>query len=115
MFLKYIKINILYILIQYFIFILFPYKLKYKEFYELSLVERLTNGLWYILFLKFSYLILFYTVVIFFIPLYLYFFQYMFFKRIYNENARKATIYLIFSLIILDTIRWLIMDTIRHY
>ena len=111
----YLKINLAYVIVQYFLLVLFPYRLRYDSALNLTFQERFVDAMWYLLFLKFSYFLLFYTVIVFLIPLYLYVIQYNFFKKIYVNYRDKAIYFLIASLIASDVIRWLIMNTIRHY
>lgn len=111
----YLKINILYISIQYMLFVIFPYQLNYQGNHYLTIQDRFVDAIWHLLFLKFSYLILFYVVIVFLIPLYLYVFQYVFYKKIYLKNRVTAIYYLIFSLVAVDIIRWSIMNLIMHY
>ena len=112
---QYWKVNFLYVLVQYFLFLLFPYQTQYEMHQYLSLKDRFTDAVWYLFFLKFSYLILFYTVVIFLVPLYLYVIQFLTYKWIYLKNPVKAVYFLILSLLSVDVLRWLIMNLIRHY
>ena len=112
---QYWKVNFLYVLVQYFLFLLFPYQTQYEMHQYLSLQDRFTDAVWYLFFLKFSYLILFYTVVIFLVPVYLYVIQFLTYKWIYLKNPVKAVYFLILSLLSVDVLRWLIMNLIRHY
>ena len=112
---SYLKISLAYLIVQYFLFVLFPYSLRYDSDLNLTFQERFVDALWYLIFLKFSYFLLFYTVIVFLIPIYLYVIQYNFFKKIYVNYHDKAVYFLIGSLLATDVIRWLIMNTIRHY
>lgn len=111
----YLKINLVYLLVQYLLFVLFPYKLRYEGVINLSMQDRFVDAIWYLLFLKFSYVLIFYTVIVFLIPIHLYVFQYLLFKKIYEKHRDKAIYCLIVSLLACDVIRWLIMDLIKHY
>ena len=111
----YLKINLAYVIVQYLLLVLFPYRLRYDTDLNLTFQERFVDAMWYLLFLKFSYFLLFYTVIVFLIPTYLYVIQYIFFKKIYVKYCDKAIYFLVVSLLATDVIRWLIMNTIRHY